>query len=298
MQKKERLLFPLEGEQPIARICTRIEKEKSIMTLIKRHPLITFFMLTFALSWWPWPLFIVHLFPFPLLPTGPALAALIITGIIGGWAGTKALLLRLAQWRARPRWYAVVLLVPVVIWGPTVMLNVLLGAPVPALAQLDWSSLALGFLIFLVNPLAGPLGEEPGWRGFALPHLQSKWSALVASLILSVFWAGWHLPLILSGPTPWPLLLSVIPLAILFTWVYNGTNGSLFMALVFHASYDALGEFVYPLFTGPDLLRNYVLMAIMASVVALLVVIATGPARLSRASKQVTIPVAEPVVVV
>jgi uncharacterized protein len=277
-------------------------KEKPIMTLIKHHPLITFFVLTFALSWWPWPLFIVHLFPFPVLPLGPALAALIITGIIGGWAGTKALLLRLVQWRARPRWYAVVLLVPVVIWGGAVMLNVLLGAPVPALATLvGWpslASLALGFLIFLVNPLAGPLGEEPGWRGFALPHLQSKWSALVASLILSVFWAGWHLPLILSGPTPWPLLLQVIPLAILFTWVYNGTNGSLFIALVFHASYDALGEFVYPLFSGPDLLRNYVLVAVVASVVALLVVIATGPARLSRASKQVATPVPEAVAVV
>jgi membrane protease YdiL (CAAX protease family) len=272
------------------------------MTLIKRHPLITFFVLTYALSWWPWPLFIVHLFPFPLLPTGPALAALIMTGIIGGWAGTKALLLRLVQWRARPRWYAVVLLLPVVIWGLAVMLNVLLGAPVPAVAKLvDWASLAslaLGFLLFLVNPLAGPLGEEPGWRGFALPHLQSKWSALVASLILSVFWAGWHLPLILSGSTPWPLLLQAIPLAILFTWVYNGTNGSLLMAVVFHASYDALGEFVYPLFSGPDLLRNYVLVAVVASVVALLVVIATGPARLSRASKQVTTPVAEPVAVV
>ncbi|HEY6409738.1 MAG TPA: hypothetical protein VIY29_19950, partial [Ktedonobacteraceae bacterium] len=93
-------------------------------------------------------------------------------------------------------------------------------------------------------------------------------------------------------------LLQVIPLAILFTWVYNGTNGSLFMAVVFHASYDALADFVYPLFSGPDLLRNYVLMAVVASVVALLVVIATGPVRLARASKQVTTPVAEPVAVV
>jgi CAAX protease family protein len=275
-----------------------IEKEKTIMILMKRHPLITFFVLTYALSWWPWLLYTVHLFPFPILPTGPALAALLMTGIIGGWTGTKTLLLRLVQWRARPRWYAVVLLLPVVIWGAAVILNVLLGA-VPAVANLvGWPSLVLGFLLYLVNPLAGPLGEEPGWRGFALPHLQSKWSALVASLILSVFWAGWHVPLILSGQIPWPLLLSIIPLAILFTWVYNGTNGSLFMAVVFHASFDALGDYVYPLFSGPDLLRDYVLIAVVTSVVALLVVLATGPARLSRASKQVTTPVAEPVMAV
>ena len=269
------------------------------MTLMKRYPLITFFVLAYALSWWPWLLYTVHLFPFPLLATGPALAALLMTGIIGGWAGTKALLLRLVQWRARPSWYAVVLLLPVVIWGAAVILNVLLGAPVPAVANLaGWPSLVLGFLLYLVNPLAGPLGEEPGWRGFALPHLQTKWSALVASLILSVFWAGWHLPIILSGQVPWPILLSFIPLTILFTWVYNGTYGSLFMVLVFHASFDALGDYVYPLFSGPYLQRDYVLIAVVASVVALLVVIATGPARLSSASKQVTTPVAVPVMVV
>ncbi len=106
------------------------------MTLMKRYPLITFFVLAYALSWWPWLLYTAHLFPFPLFPTGPALAALLMTGIIGGWAGTKALLLRLVQWRARPSWYAVVLLLPVVIWGAAVILNVLLGAPVPAVANL------------------------------------------------------------------------------------------------------------------------------------------------------------------
>ena len=254
------------------------------MTLMKRHPLIAFWVLAYALSWWPWLLYRLHLFPFPLLATGPALAALLLTGIMGGGAGTKAFLLRLLQWRARPSWYLAIFLVPVVIWGGAVLLNVLLGAPAPTVAQLaGWPTLVLGFLIYLINPLAGPLGEEPGWRGFALPRLQAKRSALVASLILAVFWAGWHLPLILSGLTPWPILLSFVPLAILFTWVYNGTMGSLFIAVVFHAAFDALGDYVYPLFTGPDLLRNYVLIAVVASVVALLVVLVTGPARLSRA---------------
>ena len=98
------------------------------MTLMKRYPLITFFVLAYALSWWPWLLYTAHLFPFPLFPTGPALAALLMTEIIGGRAGTKTLLLRLVQWRARPRWYAVVLLLPVVIWGTAVILNALLGA--------------------------------------------------------------------------------------------------------------------------------------------------------------------------
>ena len=147
---------------------------------MKRHPLIAFFVLAYALSWWPWLLYALHLFPFPLLATGPALAALLLTGIMGGGAGTKAFLLRLLQWRARPSWYLAIFLVPVVIWGGAVLLNVLLGAPVPTVAQLaGWPSLVLGFLIYLINPLAGPLPEEPGWRGFALPRLQQsgrRWS--------------------------------------------------------------------------------------------------------------------------
>ncbi len=274
-------------------------KEKIMMTLIKRYPLITFFVLAYAIAWIPWLFFAVHLSPFPILATGPALAALIVTAIIGGWSGVKALLLRLVQWRVGLRWYAVALLLPVVLWGAAVTLNVLLGAPVPPVATLaGWPSLVLGFLLYMVFPIGGPLGEELGWRGFALPRLQSKRSALAASLIISVLWAGWHLPLILGGHIPWPLILSFIPQLILFTWIYNVTRGSVFVVLVFHAATDALGDFVYPLFSGADLLRNYVLLAVVASIVALIVVIVAGPARLSHASKQVATPIAEPVAAV
>ena len=154
------------------------------MTLIKRYPLITFFVLAYGIAWNPWLFYAVHLSPFPILATGPALVALIVTAIIAiisGWSGVKALLLRLVQWRVGLRWYAVALLLPVILWEAAVSLNVLLGAPLPPVATLaGWPSLALGFLLYMVFPIGGPLGEESGWRGFALPRLQSKrWHLLL-----------------------------------------------------------------------------------------------------------------------
>jgi len=221
------------------------------MTFMKHHPLITFFVLAYALSWWPWLLYTVHLFPFPLLATGPALAALLMTEIIGGWAGTKALLLRLVQWRARPRWYAVVLLLPVVIWGAAVMLNVLLGAPAPAVAQLvGWPSLALGFLRYLVNPLQGPLGEEPGWRGFALPRLTDRFGVSLASIILGLVWACWHLPQFFIPEADtyqqsfFVYVLQVTALSVAMAWLYARTNGSLLLVMLLHAAVNNAKDIV------------------------------------------------------
>src|SRR5215204_1153480 len=80
------------------------------MSLVKRHPLITFFVLMFVLSWWPWPLYAMGV-PWaisPLLP-GPLLAALIVIPLTQGWAGLRELGLRMIRWRVGWRWYAVAL---------------------------------------------------------------------------------------------------------------------------------------------------------------------------------------------
>ena len=152
------------------------------MTLVKRYPLITFFCPGLRHRLESLAVLCRPPFPFPILATGPALAALIVTAIISGWSGVKALLLRLVQWRVGLRWYVVALLLPVILWGAAVSLNVLLGAPLPPVATLaGWPSLVLGFLLYMVFPIGGPLGEESGWRGFALPRLQSKRSALAST---------------------------------------------------------------------------------------------------------------------
>jgi CAAX protease family protein len=107
------------------------------MSLVKRHPLITFFILMFVLSWWPWPLYAMGV-PWaisPLLP-GPLLAALIVIPLTQGWAGLRELGLRMIRWRVGWRWYAVALGIPLAAAAVAGALIVALGAPVPALATL------------------------------------------------------------------------------------------------------------------------------------------------------------------
>ncbi len=127
----------------------------------------------------------------------------------------------------------------------------LLGLGVPAaptwpdvpLPLILLESLAWCFLF------AGPLNEEPGWRGFALPRLQNRYSPLVASIILGALWGLWHLPLHLMGVYYGGALGAVIriqeiPRAILFTWLYNRTRGSLLVMILFHAAINTTSLFL------------------------------------------------------
>src|SRR5215218_971300 len=157
----------------------------------------------------------------------------------------------MVRWRVGLRWYAVVLLLPVALILVAVYMNVLLGASAPSAAELgQWPRLFLLFPLLLI--LDGPLGEEPGWRGFALPRLQVGYSALFASLILGAIWAFWHLPKLMmdSSFRPVPFVLFAIAGAILFTWVYNSTNGSVLLTILFHGSVNAIGgTFFFSMFS-------------------------------------------------
>jgi uncharacterized protein len=214
------------------------------MSLVKRHPIITFFVLTFVLSWWPWPLYAMGV-PWaisPLLP-GPVLAALIVIPLTQGWAGLKELGLRMIRWRVRWYWYAVALGIPLTAAAVAWALNVALGAPAPSLATLPpLTAILMVFAIKLINPLNGPMGEEPGWRGFALPGLQgSGLSPLLATLILAPLVALWHVPLVFAHEIPPVGLLGAFTFTFVATWVFNHTGGSVFMTLVMHAAEGTFG---------------------------------------------------------
>jgi uncharacterized protein len=200
--------------------------------LIKRHPLPAFFVLAYAFSWWALPLG-------AFLPPGPLFAALVVTAVIDGRSGLRRLRSRLLRWRLGWRWYALALGLPLGVVLGAIMLNVGLGAPVSALDNLDpWYVLVLVFAVRLIDPLDGPMGEEPGWRGFALPRLQDGRSPLRASLILGLLVAGWHLPLVfLPGEDLAPVLLvATVAVTFVYTWIFNHTGGSVFMTLVAHAA--------------------------------------------------------------
>jgi uncharacterized protein len=102
------------------------------------------------------------------------------------------------------------------------------------------------------------LGEEPGWRGFALPQLQVKYSPIIASLILAPLWALWHLPLIgneFSWPIVAPFVLSGFGATFMLTWVFNGTKGSVLLPMFLHATVNTVGAgLMFPLFSGATLI--------------------------------------------
>src|SRR5215213_788049 len=222
----------------------------TITSVIKRHPLVTFFVLAYALSWWP-----ALLTPHGILPLGPLLAVLIVLPFVGGWSAVVDFLRRIAQWRVGLPWYALVLLLPVAVTSTAVGLNLFLGARIlstnhmPSLADLPMT------LVFIL--LIG-LGEEPAWRGFALPRLMAGRTALAGSLLLGVLHTIWHLPLFgleydWQNGLPWAI--GVLSFAVVTTWVYNRTHGSLLLPLLMHVSVNLASRYLFnPLFSGADLL--------------------------------------------
>jgi hypothetical protein len=137
-------------------------KGDAFMSLVKRHPLVTFFVLTYAIAWGFWPVGSFGAF-------APLIAVLIMIPLSQGVAGLKQLGLRMIRWRVRWYWYVVAIALPIAVVAVSAVLNVALGASAPSLASYgSFTTVLMVFAIRLVNPLDGPLGEEPGWRGFAL----------------------------------------------------------------------------------------------------------------------------------
>lgn len=245
---------------------------------IRRYPLPIFFTLAFGFTWANWlPQALANFglaVPMPpgwvalLAGYGPALAAVIVTALTLGRAGLRSLGRRLLTWRVGLRWYAAALLIPA---GTVLAGIVLLGlftppaalpAPWPLPFGLEgdplWTRLLVLFAVFTLG--FDGLGEELGWRGYALPKLQERRTALRSSLVLGMFWATWHIPYALSAGsamegTPFLFtLLDVLAKSVLMTWIFNHTRGSVLLAILFHATDNTLATLlphVLPLAAHP-----------------------------------------------
>jgi uncharacterized protein len=168
---------------------------------IRRHQLVLFFCLAYFISYASLFTFI-YLYLGQSLPrwslvwflnvTGLSPSALIMAFLAGGWSQVRQLLTEFTRWNVGLRWYfgaAFVSLAPLAI----TLIYTALGQPSAGLqpGETVWTlSVTVVFALF-----SGPLSEELGWRGFALPRLQVRYNALVSSLILGVIWCFWHLPL-------------------------------------------------------------------------------------------------------
>jgi uncharacterized protein len=261
------------------------------MSLVKRHPLITFFVLMFALSWWTWPLYVAGLSPSALIP-GQLLAALIVISLTQGLSGLRELGSRVIRWRVRWYWYAVAIGLPLAILLVAVALNVALGAGSPSLARVGpLSSLLVVYAVRLINPLDGPMGEEPGWRGFALPVLQgSGRSPLLATLILAPIVALWHVPLVVTHQFSPAILLGAFTFTFVATWIFNHTGGSVFMTILLHTAEGAIGLLDGVGFVGAARAQLYWVNSVVWLVVAISLVIFDWKAWRSPAATGATIP--------
>jgi membrane protease YdiL (CAAX protease family) len=229
-----------------------------MLALLKRHPLATFFVLAYALSWWAWILYAFGLSPNPLASFGPFLAAIVVLALTEGKAGVSGLFRRMIRWRVPPGWYAVALFLPAVLATTATVLNVLLGAEAPSTAELNgWTELFAIFAIVLLVPGLGGAWEEPGWRGYAFPRLQSRRSALVASLILGALIAAWHLRLMVAGQVAYSDIVLIFAGTIVYNWVFNNARGSVLIIMVMHAANNTVsGSFFSPMFSGGDSIRS------------------------------------------
>jgi membrane protease YdiL (CAAX protease family) len=247
----------------------------ALRSLLSRYPLAVFLILACAFSWWTLLLGGAFLFG-----PGPSIAAVVVTAISGGRGAVRELLLRLIRWRVAIIWYVIALGLPIVITPLSVYLNVQFGAPVPTPEQLGkWPSLLLLFpIVFLFFGAA----EELGWRGYALHTLQQKRSALTATFIVFAMAIVWHLPLFIAGSIPVSDIAFMLAGYIVYTWLYNSSGYSVLIVMLSHAMQNTIsGEFFSNMFEGTDAERLGLLRAALYGVVALAVILVTGPRRLS-----------------
>jgi membrane protease YdiL (CAAX protease family) len=216
-----------------------------VASVISSHPTAAFFVLAVAISWGMWiPLFLAipSATSVVMMPGafGPALAAVVVL-----WAQGESVREWLADgldWRISKRWYAVALGLPL---GLALVLG---GGLVISTGRFTTDRLPLAAAMYpvmvLVTSLLGGGQEEFGWRGFALPALQERYDALTASGIIGLVWAVWHLPAFafeVPGYTGSFVLyaLLVVGISTVLTWLYNSTDGSILLAMIFHGGVNA-----------------------------------------------------------
>jgi membrane protease YdiL (CAAX protease family) len=247
---------------------TCLEAISSVRAVIRQHAVLSYYLLTFAISWigilivvgpggfltttGDSPIFVAAGFASLL---GPSVAGIVMTGIVDGRAGYRDLLSRLRHWRVGPGWYAFALLLAPVV-NTAVLLTLSLSSPafLPGIVTAEDKAPLL--LMGLVAALTVPFFEELGWTGFATPKLLARTGVMATGIVMGVLWGIWHLPLFAgntasSGAVPALVYLAVmlfgwlVPYRVLMVWAYHHTR-SLLIPILMHAT----------IVLGPYLLRG------------------------------------------
>ena len=201
------------------------------MSFVRRHRLLVFFVLAYALAWGPIPWS-------GFFSTGALLAAVITAVVTEGMPGLRRIGARLARWRVAWVWYAVALAVPLGVSLVAVLLNIALGASAPSSAfRTPWYGVPLALGLHLIDPIGGPLTEEASFRGFAQPELQRIRSRLGATAVMALLVGGWHGPLLLLDPpqTRPAGFVTAIALTFWYAWLFNHAEESALLTLLAHS---------------------------------------------------------------
>jgi uncharacterized protein len=263
---------------------------KTIKALIERHPLLSYFALTFAITW---GCFVLAVGPggipatkeqFTTMPlgailaslAGPSVSGILLTSLVYGRAGFRDLFRGITKWRVGARWYAIALLTaPLVFTAVLIPLSLISSVFVPGIFASDAkvSFVVMGIVVALIVGIF----EELGWTGFATPTLlKLRYGVLSTGLIVGVLWGAWHFlahdiwaSVATSGGFPLALFVALTGLSllvggllafrVLMVWVYERT-GSLLLAILMHASYTA-GQFILNPLVGPGALSGAYLLA-------------------------------------
>jgi uncharacterized protein len=234
--------------------------------------LVIFFSLTFVWSWTCWLLTpivkadssYISSALFFLGGFGPSLAAVTLVAMTGGRAGLRAWLARCLRWRGNWGWMVLAFLSPLAVLTLAAAMHMALGGsvrPSPAMGHVALFIANFG-LVFLVG---GPLGEEFGWRGYALPAMQERLGWRSASLSLGAIWGVWHLPLFFvagSSQNQGSVLaffVLIVATSVIYAWFFNRAKGSVLPALVLHTASNAW-PFLVPVLPSDTDQRPYLLV--------------------------------------
>jgi membrane protease YdiL (CAAX protease family) len=275
---------------------------------VKRHPVLSYYVLTFALSWGGLLLVIggpggipatpeqfTRLIPFAILAlyAGPLVGSLLLTGLVDGKAGYRVLLTRLLRWRVSVRWYAVALLTAPLVLA-VVHLVLALASPIYLPGILTSGDRATFLLTGMLPALLVGLFEELGWTGFVVPRLRRRYSILATGLIVGVLWGAWHVPAtdlwgagIAAGALPVGVYMTVMSVGklvgglvafrVLMVWVYDRTQ-SLLLAVLMHASLTSATWLLGPLAIAgmPILVSSFAEAAVLWLLVAAVAIATRG----------------------
>jgi len=273
---------------------------------VDRYQFVIFILLTFVLSWFPWYAGIAP----EAMAMGPSIAAFLVVFIIGGRRGFVDLLKPFGRWRVGLGMWGVALFGPAFLYLIGLGVHLLLGGEAPPFIMIkeELNLIPLYLVMVVLMPWNGPVGEEFGWRGYALPKLQAKFGPLIASLLIGTVWGVWHLPdffapqgvvgaIYADVGVSFILLytLGTIAISIFMTWVYNRSKASALLAgIIWHSAIN----FWAPVLLSdssltaaregthlPTISTNLYLTVLAAQVLAALILIAVTKGKLSYSNQ-------------